>query len=120
LTWQSAPTLAPRLIGLGLAIGAASGFFVIGGGFLITPALMWATDMPLAMAIGSSLVAVSTFGATTAFSYAASGLMDWPLTGSVYARRLDRRACWCATRLAHDRIAPAFCGFRDRGGCLRH
>jgi uncharacterized membrane protein YfcA len=80
LTRQSAPTLAPRLIGLGLAIGAASGFFGIGGGFLITPALMWATDMPLAMAIGSSLVAVSAFGATTALSYAASGLVDWPLT----------------------------------------
>jgi uncharacterized membrane protein YfcA len=80
LTRQSAPILAPRLIGLGLAIGAASGFFGIGGGFLITPALMWATDMPLAMAIGSSLVAVSAFGMTTAFSYAASGLVDWPLT----------------------------------------
>jgi uncharacterized membrane protein YfcA len=80
LTRRSAPILAPKLIGLGLAIGAASGFFGIGGGFLITPALMWATDIPLAMAIGSSLVAVSAFGATTAISYAASGLMDWSLT----------------------------------------
>jgi uncharacterized membrane protein YfcA len=80
LTRQSAPTLAPRLIGLGFTIGAASGFFGIGGGFLITPALMWATDMPLAMAIGSSLVAVSAFGAATALSYASSGLTDWPLT----------------------------------------
>jgi uncharacterized membrane protein YfcA len=80
LTRRSAPTLAPRLTALGFTIGAASGFFGIGGGFLITPALMWATDMPLSMAIGSSLVAVSSFGATTAFSYASSGLMDWPLT----------------------------------------
>jgi uncharacterized membrane protein YfcA len=80
LTRQSAPTLAPRLIGVGFAVGAASGFFGIGGGFLITPALMWATDMPLAMAIGSSLVAVAAFGATTAISYATSGFMDWPVT----------------------------------------
>jgi uncharacterized protein len=80
LTRQSAPTLAPKLIGLGFAVGAASGFFGIGGGFLITPALMWATGMPLAMAIGSSLVAVGAFGATTAVTYASSGLMDWPLT----------------------------------------
>lgn len=79
LTLQSARTLAPRLIILGFLIGAASGFFGIGGGFLITPALMWATDMPLSMAIGSSLVAVSAFGVTTAASYAASGLVDWPL-----------------------------------------
>jgi len=80
LNRTSAPTLAPRLVALGFAIGAASGFFGIGGGFLITPALMWATDMPLAMAIGSSLVAVGAFGATTALSYASSGLIDWPLT----------------------------------------
>src|SRR5512139_301622 len=53
LTMQSAPTLAPRLIVVGFLIGAASGFFGIGGGFLITPALMWATEMPLSMAIGS-------------------------------------------------------------------
>ena len=81
LTRASAPKLAPPLIALGFAIGAASGFFGIGGGFLITPALIWATDMPIAMAIGSSLVAVSAFGATTAVSYAHSGMIDWPLTG---------------------------------------
>jgi uncharacterized membrane protein YfcA len=80
LTRGSARTLAPPLIASGFAIGAASGFFGIGGGFLITPALMWATDMPIALAIGTSLVAVSAFGAATAVSYAASGLIDWPLT----------------------------------------
>ena len=79
LTLQSAPILAPRLIIVGFSIGAASGFFGIGGGFLITPALMWATEMPLSIAIGSSLVAVSAFGLTTATSYALSGLVDWPL-----------------------------------------
>jgi uncharacterized membrane protein YfcA len=80
LTRASAPTLAPRLTALGFGIGAASGFFGIGGGFLITPGLMWATDMPLSMAVGSSLVAVSAFGATTALSYASSGMVNWPLT----------------------------------------
>jgi uncharacterized membrane protein YfcA len=79
LTWRSARTLAPRLIIVGFSIGVASGFFGIGGGFLITPALMWATAMPLSIAIGSSLVAVSAFGLTTAASYALSGLVDWPL-----------------------------------------
>lgn len=81
LTLASARKLAPPLIALGFAVGAASGFFGIGGGFLVAPALMWATDMPIAMAIGTSLVAVSAFGATTAVSYAHSGMIDWPLTG---------------------------------------
>ena len=36
-------------------------------------------SMPLINAIGSSLVSVTAFGATTAASYAWSGLVDWPL-----------------------------------------
>jgi uncharacterized membrane protein YfcA len=35
--------------------------------------------MPMINAIASSLVAVTAFGVTTAASYAASGLVDWPL-----------------------------------------
>ena len=35
--------------------------------------------MPLINAIGSSLVAVTAFGITTAVSYAVSGLVDWRL-----------------------------------------
>lgn len=62
-----------------LLAGAASGFFGIGGGFLIVPALMMATGMPTINAIGSSLLAVGTFGLATALNYAGSGLVDWPL-----------------------------------------
>ncbi len=35
--------------------------------------------MPLIYAIGSSLLAVTAFGLTTAVSYSVSGLADWPL-----------------------------------------
>ena len=59
--------------------GALSGFFGIGGGFLIVPALMFAAGMPIINAIGSSLVAVAAFGATAAFNYARSDLVDWRL-----------------------------------------
>lgn len=71
---------APALAGVGLATGMLSGFFGIGGGFLIVPALVFATDMPLVYAVSSSLVAVLAFGLTTATSYAFSGLVNWPLT----------------------------------------
>ncbi|MER8387858.1 sulfite exporter TauE/SafE family protein [Mesorhizobium sp. M0166] len=59
--------------------GGASGFFGIGGGFLIVPALLAATGMPMINAVGSSLLAVSAFGLATAINYAASGLIDWLL-----------------------------------------
>ena len=85
------PRLLPWLIGVGFAVGALSGFFGIGGGFLIVPGLIGATAMPLINAIGSSLVAVSAFGLTTAASYAWSGLVDWPLAGLFIARRRARR-----------------------------
>ncbi len=79
LTRETMPKLLPLLIGVGFAVGALSGFFGIGGGFLIVPGLMSATAMPLINAIGSSLVSVTAFGLTTAVSYAWSGLIDWPL-----------------------------------------
>jgi len=67
----------PKLIGLGLAAGGLSGFFGIGGGFLIVPGLVAATGMSMIQAVGSSLFSVGAFGATTAASYALDGLIDW-------------------------------------------
>jgi uncharacterized membrane protein YfcA len=71
----------PAIVSLGLATGTMSGFFGIGGGFLIVPALMLATGMPIMNAVSSSLVAVTAFGLTTAASYAWSGLVSWALAG---------------------------------------
>lgn len=85
LDLESVRHLAPRLVTTGFATGMASGYFGIGGGFLIVPALILATRMPMIAAIGSSLFAVAVFGATTAVSYSRSGLVDWPLAGAFIA-----------------------------------
>lgn len=68
-----------KLAVLGFLTGALSGFFGIGGGFLIVPGLMLATGMPILNAVGSSLLAVGAFGITTAINYAFSGWVDWLL-----------------------------------------
>jgi uncharacterized protein len=73
----------PRLAATGLATGALSGFFGIGGGFLIVPGLMFAANLPILNAVGSSLVSVAAFGVTTATNYAFSGLVDWPLAATI-------------------------------------
>lgn len=70
---------APKVLSFGGLTGALSGFFGIGGGFLIVPGLIASTGMPIINAIGSSLVAVTAFGLTTALNYTASGMVDWPL-----------------------------------------
>lgn len=99
---------AANLAALGLSAGAFSGFFGIGGGFLIVPGLIAATGMPMINAVGSSLVAVTAFGLTTTANYALSGLVDWPLAfafiaggfvGSVFGMRLAQRLTESRDRL---------------------
>ena len=72
-----------KLAPIGLIVGLAAGFFGIGGGFLIVPGLMAATGMTLANAAASSLVSVLLFGTATAASYAAAGLIHWPVFGAL-------------------------------------
>lgn len=72
---------AGKVLGYGLGTGGFSGFFGIGGGFLIVPGLTASTGMPMINAVGTSLVAVTAFGLTTAANYAASDLIDWTLAG---------------------------------------
>lgn len=75
----------PKVLTFGFGTGALSGFFGIGGGFLIVPALVASTSMPVYRAVGTSLIAVAAFGLTTAANYAWSGLIDWPLAASFIA-----------------------------------
>lgn len=97
-------TIAMRLVVTGLVVGLISGFFGIGGGFLIVPAIMLGSGMATLNAVGSSLLSVGAFGLTTAVSYATAGLVDWHvaaffvaggvgggLAGVFLARRLAAR-----------------------------
>jgi uncharacterized membrane protein YfcA len=93
---DTAGHLLPRLIPAGLAVGLFAGFFGIGGGFLIVPALIVATGMPLRMAVGTSLVVVATLGLTTAASYALSGYVDWLLVALLVAGGLAGAAAGIA------------------------
>ncbi|MDN3567420.1 sulfite exporter TauE/SafE family protein [Paeniroseomonas aquatica] len=97
--------MALRVGGVGLGVGLLSGFFGIGGGFLIVPGLILATGMSMLNAVGTSLLAVGVFGLATAMNYAASGLVDWAvaaqfIAGGIGGGWLGMRA---ACRLAADR-----------------
>jgi uncharacterized membrane protein YfcA len=60
----------------GLFVGILSGFFGIGGGFLIVPALLFSTSLSTIKAIGTSLISVGVFGITTAVVYAIKQEVD--------------------------------------------
>ncbi|OIQ82215.1 sulfite exporter TauE/SafE [mine drainage metagenome] len=70
-----------KLVVAAALVGTLSGFFGIGGGFLIVPGLVLSTGMSMISAIGTSLFSVGTFGLTTALNYARSGLLDWTVAG---------------------------------------
>jgi uncharacterized membrane protein YfcA len=123
---------APRIFGFGAITGLFSGFFGIGGGFLIVPGLIASTGMPMLNAVGSSLVAVSAFGLTTSVNYARSGLIDWPLAavfiaggvgggvlGAMVARRLSDRKGLLNTVFAGLIFAVAAYMLWQSGAALR-
>jgi uncharacterized membrane protein YfcA len=83
--WQPQTRNLLPVASAALGVGALSGFFGIGGGFLIVPGLLLSTGMPMICAIGSSLLAVGAFGLTTAISYGVSGLIDWPVAAEYLA-----------------------------------
>ena len=69
-----------RLAGVGLAIGFLTGFFGVGGGFLIVPALVLVIGVPMGMAVGTSLLAISLNALWGLLSYLRLGGLDWALT----------------------------------------
>lgn len=100
LTLKSVRHIGPWLVSTGLAVGTLAGFFGIGGGFLIVPALMLATGMPITNAIGTSLVAITVFGATTAATYTWVGEVAWRtvvlfvvggMVGSLFGQIIGRK-----------------------------
>ncbi|WP_123630049.1 sulfite exporter TauE/SafE family protein [Salinisphaera orenii] len=70
------------LAGVGLVVGVLSGFFGVGGGFLIVPALILITEMGIHRAVATSLLVITLIGLSGLGSAAVSGReIDWALTG---------------------------------------
>jgi hypothetical protein len=53
----------------GFVVGLVSGYFGIGGGFLIVPSLMFSAGLCITRAIGTSLISVGTFGVASGIEY---------------------------------------------------
>jgi uncharacterized membrane protein YfcA len=69
--------LAPLL---GLGLGLLTGFFGVGGGFLIVPALTLGLGLPIRLAIGTSLAVITVNSLAGVAGYSGGGIIDWPLT----------------------------------------
>jgi|SRR5664279_3420099 len=63
-----------------------TGFFGVGGGFLVVPALVLALDFPMPVAVGTSLLIIAINSATSLIARAGNGSdIDWTIIGTFTA-----------------------------------
>jgi uncharacterized protein len=87
IAWAPPPEGGPRpldvrgMAALGVLAGLFSGFFGVGGGAVMIPALVRAFGRPMRQAIGTSLAAISLIALPGIAVHAALGHIDWRLAG---------------------------------------
>jgi uncharacterized membrane protein YfcA len=78
-------TLALRVIPAGVGIGVLTGFFGVGGGFVIVPALVLLLGLPMTVAIGTTLLVIALTSASALVAHLATGRVDWAVVASFTA-----------------------------------
>jgi len=71
--------MSPRVLAAGVAVGFLTGFFGVGGGFVIVPALVLALGLPMQTAIGTSLLVIAINSAASLAARAGNAHFDWEL-----------------------------------------
>ncbi len=71
-----------KLLFIGFMVGFASGYFGIGGGFLIVPGLIYSGALNIIQAVGTSLISVGVFGLVTAIRYSLNGDLNLIISAS--------------------------------------
>jgi uncharacterized membrane protein YfcA len=66
-----------RVLPAGLGTGVLTGFFGVGGGFVILPALTLLLAVPLAAAIGTSLLVIAITSGSALVAHLSTGRIDW-------------------------------------------
>ncbi len=106
---QSAGEVAlqwPVVLASGAGVGLLTGILGVGGGFLIVPALVMLIGLPMAQAVGTSLLVIAMNSAAGFLGHLGDGALDWSLVvvfviaglaGTFAGSRLTRRLP--ATRL---------------------
>ncbi|UOR06941.1 sulfite exporter TauE/SafE family protein [Hymenobacter aerilatus] len=105
------PLTYALVMGIGLVVGALTGFVGAGGGFLIIPALVLGARLPMKRAVGTSLVIIATnslIGFTGDLS--AGTPIDWPFLLGFMAFALAGMVLgsFLARFIPNARLKPAF------------
>lgn len=97
----------------GVGVGVLTGLVGVGGGFLIVPALVLLSGMPMKIAIGTSLVIVAAKSYAGFVGYMGAVPVDWVMMGSFTL--LTVAGSFAGTRIAHrfsqERLKKSFAIF---------
>lgn len=69
----------PVVLASGAGVGLLTGILGVGGGFLIVPALVMLIGLPMAQAVGTSLLVIAMNSAAGFLGHLGEGAFDWAL-----------------------------------------
>jgi uncharacterized protein len=106
------PVSLARLLPAGLAVGVLTGFFGVGGGFVIVPSLVLLLGVSLRTAVGTSLAAIVIISAAALTAHLNSGAIDWAVAGSFTAAAVVGAVAGTrlADRVSTERLNQLFAG----------
>ena len=106
-TGALSPGRIVRIVPVALAVGAAAGFFGIGGGFMIVPTMSLSAGIEISQAISASLLPIAGFAALVGLTYLRAGDVNLLLSavmlpagvlggyaGVQLGRRIERRVMY--------------------------
>ncbi|GAB3200901.1 sulfite exporter TauE/SafE family protein [Nocardioides hungaricus] len=100
------------VVSVALAVGFLTGFFGVGGGFVIVPALVLVLRMPMELAVGTSLLVVTLNSATSLAARIGNVHLDLALIGPLAAAAMVGTLVGkgVADRLPGRRLRDVFAG----------
>jgi uncharacterized protein len=94
----------------GVVVGLVTGIVGAGGGFLVVPALVLLGGLPMATAVGTSLLVIALKSFAALAGYLSAVQIDWGLAAWVTALALVGSVIggWLAGRIDPDRLRRSF------------
>ncbi len=101
------------LVGLGWIVGLLTGFFGVGGGFLIVPALVLGGKFPTHQAVGTSLLVIAMASAAGFAGHVGLGTVDLDTVGTFVLGGLAGAllGTGLSSRVSEQKLTAAFAWF---------
>jgi uncharacterized membrane protein YfcA len=105
-------TTVARVVAAGTVVGLLTGFFGVGGGFVIGPALVLALGYTMPVAVGTSLLVIAVSSAKSLGFRLQSTSVDWAVAGPFTLAGVlgVMVGDWIAGRVPANRLTRGFVG----------